>query len=794
MTSILSLAGGQPADTGFYPHKISQSLRFEDSDNAYLSRTPAQPGNRDAWALSMWVKRSQVGVRNKIFGAGASFPTNHDNAFYMWFQADDTLRIKNEASGAEFTRFDTTRVFRDLSAWYHIVYVYDSGQAVSTDRQSLYINGVKETVFDVVLYPTQDQNSRANTTNSHYIGITTAVDPYEGYMSAITFIDGLALTADSFGEVKEGIWVPKDVSGLAYGTNGYHLDFADSSAIGNDVSGQNNDWTTSGIVASDVVLDSPTNNFATFNALDNIGTSAFSEGNLKVGSTTATAQQKTRSTIAMSQDFYFEACKLDGGTQNFNVGIATATAAIGNTGNTGVYTKGNSGGIGDVLMYAYSASANALWTGLNGTWDNSATVAEIEAGTTTNATHTSIADEPVAAVYIDQANSYSGRIVANFGQDSSFANNKTSGSAGASDANGQGDFYYSPPAGFIAMCSANLPEPEIIDGSEYFNTVLYTGNGGTQDIDTGLTPDWVWIKSRSDSYEHVVYDTVRGATKRLQPSTTQAEVTSSTAVTAFNSSSFSLGAGASSNLNNATYASWNWKAGGTAVSNTSGSTASNVSANTDAGFSIVTWFANAATGTVGHGLNSAPELVIAKPRDDSGTNWYVMHTDALTASQVVNLDSNTAAFTPGVAHFNSTYPTSSVISYGGYMGNALTNNNKLAYCFHSVEGFSKAGMYIGNSSADGTYVNTGFKVAWLMVKDRDNTGSWYIWDNKRSAHNEMNDRLVADLTAGEVADREVDFLSNGFKLRESNIAHNGSGREYIYLAFAEQPFKYANAR
>lgn len=234
-------------------------------------------------------------------------------------------------------------------------------------------------------------------------------------------------------------------------------------------------------------------------------------------------------------------------------------------------------------------------------------------------------------------------------------------------------------------------------------------------------------------------------------------------------------------------------------SNFKGSLQNVVSANKEAGFSIVTWTAPNDNGTLGHGLDSAPELIIAKPLG-SGTNWYVMHTPGgvVPANNVLNLDNTSAAFNPGVNHFNDTYPTSTVFSYGGYLGDDLSNDDKVAYCYHSVEGYSKVGSYVGNASTSGTFVYTGFRPAWVMVKcsssSQGGNADWRINDSQRLGYNPDSREIYANLALAEASGNPIDIVSNGFKIRNSSSGYNGSGATYIYLAFAEAPFKYANAR
>ena len=226
MSSILTLAGNNTS-SGFYPHSIDQSLRFEDGDSPYLSRTPSSAGNRDVNTTSFWIKRGNLGFKQMIFTAGSSFPNNHDNSTAIQFLADDTFRFLSESGGSIVARLDTTRVLRDVSSWYHIVLTYESTNSTSADRIKLYINGVRETAFAATTYPSSGVDNFFASDNVHQIGRSTT-NYADCYLAEFNFIDGTALGPDSFGETKDGIWVPKDVSGLTYGTNGFHLDFADS--------------------------------------------------------------------------------------------------------------------------------------------------------------------------------------------------------------------------------------------------------------------------------------------------------------------------------------------------------------------------------------------------------------------------------------------------------------------------------------------------------------------------------------------------------------------------------------
>jgi hypothetical protein len=392
----------------------------------------------------------------------------------------------------------------------------------------------------------------------------------------------------------------------------------------------------------------------------------------------------------------------------------------------------------------------------------------------------------------------------NFGQDSTFSGLKTTGSANAADANGIGDFYYAPPTGFLALNTSNLPEPAISPAddespSDHFNTVLYTGNGGTNSVTgVGFQPDWVWLKGRNVGYSHGLYDAVRGTTKKLISNLTNTEQTDVNGLTAFGADGFTLGSDAGTNQSGATYVSWNWKAGGTGVSNTAGSRTSTVSVNQDAGFSIVSWTANAVDpSTVGHGLGVAPDVIIMKARTGVTDNWRYGGSNLPSWSYSLALNS-TNGQTTGPDIFNQTAPTSTVFTIGGD-GSVNTNNaTMIAYCFAEIEGYSKFGKYTGNGNADGPFVYTGFLPRYVLIKNTaGSTYTWIMFDSARKTYNVNGQQLYPNRNDSEVTDNVnncMDFVSNGFKYRGASAVGNGSGNTIVYMAFAENPFKYANAR
>ena len=324
--------------------------------------------------------------------------------------------------------------------------------------------------------------------------------------------------------------------------------------------------------------------------------------------------------------------------------------------------------------------------------------------------------------------------------------------------------------------------------TDYFNTVLYTGTGSAQDI-TGLDfqPDFNWIKRRNTTGSHRIQDAVRGTTNYLQSDKTDAEASGGD-VDAFLSNGFSLdGSATAYNASGSTYASWNWLASNTTASNTDGSITSTVSANTTSGFSIVSYTGTGANATVGHGLGSAPKMIIVKERDNAN-NWVVYHSSlGATKQLILNETDAEASFT---VTWNDTEPTSSVFSVGTNLATNRSGGGLIAYCFAEVKGFSKFGTYTGNGNADGTFIYTGFKPAFVMVKRTDTTNAWLMHDIKRSTLNPMDNQLFANTSGTEdttSTNNNFDFLSQGFKCRNTGGAYNASGGTYIYMAFAEEP-------
>ena len=822
---------------GFYNYEIDNSLRFNDNDSAYLNLTPAAAQtNTDKITVSVWVKRANISNnRSTIIFAKSG------GAGRIAFESDNTIMANAFETG--YNGFKSSAVFRDPSAWYHIVYQGDSTLATAADRNRLWVNGVEQVNSLTSSLTPQNQNSmllRNGIVN--YIGRDTDSTSYnfDGYMSDMNVIDGSIVAPTSFGEAKEGTWIPKSYGG-SYGTNGFYLDFSNNSTatdLGLDSSGNSNNWSVNNIATTDQMIDTPTNNFMTFNPLLRVsqgGTFPQTEqGNLRVYNSGYDQYKYIWSTFNIKPNtgkWYFEVLTETGmGGSNEIAGMGLTTVGPnftptwsggtngpsyakitwrGNTGVRNLYLDDVSASqtsilvanmaAGDIWQWAMDTDTGKLWVGLNNTWYNGSggTTGNPSAGT--NPTYT-FGDNVNELCFMTESQNYGiGSVYygLNAGQDSSFYGNKTA--QGNADANGIGDFYYAPPSGFLALCTANLPEPTIIDGSDAFNTVLYTGNGvqDTTISGVGFQPDWVWIKDRSGANTHVLFDSVRGGTKQLFSNLTNSEQTNTDLTNGFASDGFIVGDNltgtGATNLNTNTYVSWNWKAGGSAVSNTDGSITSSVSANVDAGFSIVSYTGSGSAATIGHSLGVTPELIIVKNRSNTGGWSWVVYNKINGATKYIYLNGVAGSATYNM--WNNTAPTSSVFSVSGYTGTNGSSDNMIAYCFANSD-TTKAGSYTGNGSADGPFIYTGFRPAWVMVKSHTAGYDWVMDDAARSPYNESNATLYpnaayAEYTGGLYG---IDFLSNGFKPRTAYGQYNQSGGGYIYLAFAETPFKYANAR
>ena len=822
-------------DDDFYSGTVTQSLRLDSGSSNHLYWTPsASSTSTRTFTVSTWVKLGNLKTGSDSFiwcGQNVSGTTNCDLNFKT---SSGEYYFQIGANGQSVK--NTSELRRDVSAWYHLVAVFDTTQGTDTNRIKLYVNGEQRSISGT--FPSQNTDFDIGGSNKQMIGalnLGSAGRFFDGYIGEFNFVDGQALTPTSFGETKNGVWIPKTYRG-AYGTNGFRLQFnqvgvgtASTSTIGADTSGNTNHFTSSGIVASDCAMpDSPENNFCTINSIreDTLqnGSVALSEGNLQSVDASSTYSRHWSGTFGMSTGkWYWEvlAHTLGGNSANIGLGndtekqsVAVSSGSInvyyGSDGkrnpraaNTGTTNYGATYADDDIIGIAFDADNETVQFYKNNAGQGAVGSILVQA---TGPYFPSVGDGQNATTY---------KYVANFGQDSSFAGNKTA--QGNTDGNSIGDFYYTPPSGYLALCTANLPEPTIGPNSDtqaddHFNTVLYSGDDSTNAITVGLKPDFVWLKKRSATSSHRLYNSstyggpysagASGSIYLKSNATTADTAGSANSLISMDTNGFTVhGTGGDTNADGSTYVAWNWKAnGGTTTTNDASSTGigtidSVFQANTTAGFSIVTYTGNSTAGaTVRHGLTVAPEMVIVKSRT-SAHNWVVYH-KGQGVDKYIELNLTTASQAQSSYNmFNSTAPTSSVFTIGSLV-NTNTDKNYIAYCFHPVEGYSKFGSYTGNGSADGTFVALNFRPSWIIFKRTDSANSWLMLDNQRDTDNPVHKFLHANETAAEDTsnDQDVDFTSNGFKIRNANARNNASGGSYIYMAFAEAPFKYANAR
>ena len=782
-------------------YSISNSLRFQSASSQYLAKTLTTPTNNLKWTSSTWVKRGQLGVEQKLISAGTSI-----NLFAaIGFSPTDNIDIRIRLNGTtDKCYLASTAVFRDPSAWYHVVVVYDTTQAVQADRLKLYVNNVQYTLTNfsgagLALNDTSAMNSAV----AHSIGSQnyTAASYLDGYLAENYFIDGQALTPSSFGSTDptSGQWVAKKYTGT-YGTNGFYLPFSNGTStttLGADSSGNANNWTLTNFTRSAGVSDcfmfdvpsgngsgsgtQPSSNYCVLNPL-NTGL-APTAANLNLSQGAASWVSAGSTIYPTSGKYYFETfmsaisgsnylgtgLKISGAVGAENVGqVANSWGIITNSTNLSTYTGNvstNSTVITATSTMAFQVAvdfdAGKMWFGYNNTW-----LASGNPSTGANPTYTFTANTQLQPIVSSFANTISINL-------------------------GQRSFAYTPPTGFKALCTANLPASTIVQGNKYMDATTYTGTGASLAVTNtaSFKPDFVWVKGRSGATDHALYDSVRGTTLDLVSNTTAAETTQSTGLTAFNTNGFTVGALAKMNTNTATYVGWQWQAGqGSTSSNTNGSITSTTSVNATAGFSIVTWTGNGTTGaTIGHGLGIAPKMIIAKTRGIV-QNWVVYRPE-IGNSNVLLLNSSSAAFADGA--WNSTTPTSSVFTVNNGQGVNQASATYVAYCFAEIAGFSKFNSYVGNGSADGTFVYTGFRPKFVMIKSSTAVDDWRMYDASRPSYNVIGGTLLADTAGAETTAAEIDFTSNGFKLRITTTPN--AAQTYIYAAFASNPFAQSNA-
>ena len=769
---------------------INNSCLFENNVSTYLSRTVTSNGSATKCTFSCWVKRDILsqGLIGSVIMMHSNVSTNSE---ILEFNSSDNLHYYEVTSGTRKWNFATVRTFEDTSKWYHIMVARDTSLSNQDDRIKIYVDGTLLTDADFqdgsgnldLIKPAQDATGYWNQTTYDAVVGNTNNGSYidgAGYLAEVNMVDGAQLSPSTFGltDTSTSRWIPKTLSGITYGTNGFRFQFANTAGqtIGDDTSLNGNDFTVNNLTTSNITTDSPTQNHA---VIGENGFTSISEGRLKAEGSVSNQWRTGVSSLGMTSGKYYWEVKVIAHTHDnflmFGIcnesTISYLTAAAnrypGLDTNSGSYSwQPNASGDddmrfngsvyrdetgttidnNDILQFAYDADLDRLWVGKNNTYLYSGNPAN-----GTNYTLSGIGNREARYAAFSLHNNTSQKVQVNFGQSS---------------------FAYTPPSGFVALQQDNLPE---------------TGKS---------IPDFSWIKNRDATDNYQMYDTSRGVKQAL---TTEAgaETTVADGLQKFLKGGFEIEDDVSVNSSGESYVAWNWIAnGGTTTANTDGSGASIASttqANQTAGFSIVTYTGSGSAGTIAHGLSSAPEWVMASRRNDSsGDGWTTYHIGMTDANYWMDTRQSNGQNSASIV-WNGAAPTNKVFSVGTSTGTNTSSKTYVAYCWHSVPGYSKFGKYTANNSANGPFIYTGFKPRWLLIKSLAAI-SWYIIDATRSPINPVTNGVSLDNPQVEFTNQFIfDFLSNGFKIRNNNSGYGASNNStshdpYIYCAFAEHPF------
>lgn len=749
----------------FYPVSIPYSCRFDSARSTKFTRTPAvADSTRNIWSLAADLKICKFSGYQALL----IVYVDANNYEFIQYNGSDGYQFYYGAKvgGVNKGQVSFDPVQRDPSQWGSFLFT-KNGATVKG-----YMNGVE---MAQTVSTTPDAGALfLGGTYQHEIGTYNKPD---WYCANHRFLVGTAYSPSDFwqaSQINPTVWIPKTPSGLAYGTTGWHLDFADASALGNDVSGNNNDFASSGFTTADQFTDTPTNNCPTWNSTQpTTGTNVYSEGALRL-SKTDTGGVMNASVVPfripstgkwqvgikhISNSVAVSLVGLGQFTSDLGTNGYVTRAAVGTNGN--VYTPDyapNNLNIGalsanDTLSFLVDADDGSVKLKKNGTLVNSG-----------NAIITGLTFSGSSGWYLYMQSAGAGAVAT---------------------------FEIIPPAtdgDYKALCTSNLtlPATEIMQSHKGMNAKLYTGTGATQNITSfDFQPDLVWLKDRG-GYAHVLIDSVRGADKAIYPNQTSSESTLPTDYVDFDgflTNGFTVGVPAGTNIINGSgrnLVAWGWKKSATY------------------GMDIVSYTGTGAVRTVAHGLGAVPEMIIVKNLDDatSGWEWPVYHHKVSATPQNSGLIlQTTAALSNTATLWNNTAPTSSVFTVANNYAVNMDTKRHVAYLFRSVPGFSKFGSYTGNGNADGPFVDCGFRPRWLLVKNAsDGIRDWCLWDAARNTYNVVNWLQNPNADGADIATNDLDFTSNGFKIKVTNQRINGSGNTMIYAAFAESPFPWNNAR
>ena len=752
---------------------IDNSCLFNGTTNNFLSRTASSNGSGTTLTFSCWVKRGLLGLRDIVYNGNIT-----SNSEHLHFDANNKLNYYEAGGGARKWNYVTTRTFEDTSKWYHIYVRRDTTDSTAADRIQIYVDGERITEYDTETQPALNATGYWNqTTYGFYIGTTGNASYIRGigYLAEVNMVDGTTVDVSTFGvtDTSTGRWIPKTLSGITYGTNGFRLKFQDSSALGDDTSGNGNDLSATNLDSTNQTTDSPTQNHATFSPNRTANSPTLSEGNLSI---TAPSSNYGKASIEkifnsnISSGLYWE--YTDGSTNGFEGGIIKSSkgkpqTSEGETDGVILQRRGSGGGntywikkndsdyadtsvshsSGDKIGIA--VKDNKIWFAVNNTW--------VLSGDPANGTNPASTLDNTS--YMAMLGCYGSTTVsANFGQRS---------------------FDYTPPTGFLALQQDNLPS-----------------------TDRGVS-GLVWMKNRDTTDAPQWYDSSRGKHLYFVTNSTAAQATATDGLQKFLAGGQQIEDSDAINTAGESFVSWNWVGNGaTKVTNNEGSNTTTVQANTAAGFSIVE-FTPPSSGfdaiTYGHGLTQAPEWFLWKRTDSTSMRFLCYHHRSYANSN----GGYALEFSASNANsaFNTEFGSTSVFTSAPTATTFALRNNSvtaggqkhMAYCWHGVEGFSKFGQYNANNSTDGPFVYLGFKPKFLIIKSSAAI-SWYVIDATRSPINPATAGITVDNSQVEFTNQfTIDFLSNGFKIRNSNSGYGASTNStshdpYYYMAFAEHPF------
>ena len=769
---MLQAAAGN-AGGDFYPYTIDYSALFNDNDSAYLSWTAGTPTDQNVFTFSFWTKRANLSANMSVFSAGNVAGYARSN---LGFESDDQIRLNWDAVSPPNTYVATTAVYRDPSAWMHVVIAVDTDNGTAADRVKIYVNNVRVTDLSGTVYPGSGDAWDFNASGVvHNIGrrlSSTSTWYCDLYLAQVAFVDGQALTPSSFGEDKNNIWCPSNLSGITWGNNGFYLDFSNSAALGTDVSGNGNNFTSSGLTSSDQMTDTPTSNHATWNPLKFRSTSlkaVLAEGNLKATFDNTGSIEYSYGTMAVtSGKWYWEqTCNAVGGEQY--IGVVGANVGEGNPSDSRHYRNN-----GNKYLDGGSATAyGATWTtgdvmGCELDMDNG-TIEFFKNGTSQGVAYTDLLTAMPDGGWAIMAGGY---------------NNSACTIHTSSD-----KWTYTPSTDFVAMSTANLPEPTIGPNSattsdENFNTVLYVGNGtaigsgGKSVTGVGFQPDMVWTKNRDAAQSWAWMDTQIGTGKYWTHNyTSTGVITNSESLASMDSDGFTVGSLANANVSGQNYVAYCFKK----VSGV---------------FDTVGYSGTGSVQNISHNLGAVPKVIIVKRVINANTAPSYFDCGQVSDPQtdfIGLFDTNT--FTDNDTIWNDTAPTSTQFTVGTSSGTNLSSDTYVTYLFAEVEGFSKFGSYSANANSDGPFIYTGFRPAFVIIKAANLVQEWVASDTQRNPYNVSTLSLQPNSTNTEGTGNNIDYVSNGFKIRTAGSGINyTSGQTYIYMAFAEMPFKYSNAR